>query len=504
MQKQAPSIGRVLAMVIFALSCFGILMFLWLSFGGPIPLKPKRYEFKAPFPEATTLAQEADVRLAGVTVGKVKKKELYKKDGDIQPATMVTMDIDPKFAPIPRDTKAILRQKTLLGETYIELSEGQKKVSGTLGDGDTLAETQVEPAVQLDEIYQLFDRPTRRAFQAWVQNAAQAIDGRAGQDLNDALGNLEGFAEDGADVLGVLDRHQRALKQLVKNTGVVFAALNERKGALHDLVVNSNNVFEATASRDEALAETFAIFPTFLDESRVTLDRLKGFARNARPLARDLRPVARELRPTVRNLTRLAPDLEQLFRDLDPLITVGRRNLPDAERFLRGATPVFKGLNVFLQELNPILSFANFEQNVLAGFITNGGSALNYHLPGLPGTGHILPQYGSISGRSLSLNTERPNYDRANGYISPNGLTRYFPLGVIEPWDCSPNADGREGVEADGTQKDPQDTLPPCFEAPPLLWDGKFFPRLTKGKAPNVPKPGKFDGTRPANNAGPG
>ena len=30
-------------MVVFALSCFGLLLFLWLSFGGPVPLKPKGY-----------------------------------------------------------------------------------------------------------------------------------------------------------------------------------------------------------------------------------------------------------------------------------------------------------------------------------------------------------------------------------------------------------------------------------------------------------------------------
>ena len=40
-------------MVIFALSCFGLLLFLWLAFGGPIPLKPKGYRFQASFAEAT-------------------------------------------------------------------------------------------------------------------------------------------------------------------------------------------------------------------------------------------------------------------------------------------------------------------------------------------------------------------------------------------------------------------------------------------------------------------
>ena len=62
-------------MVGFALSCFGLLLFLWLAFGGPVPLKPKGYRFTASFAEATPLAQEADVRISGVPVGKVKTIE---------------------------------------------------------------------------------------------------------------------------------------------------------------------------------------------------------------------------------------------------------------------------------------------------------------------------------------------------------------------------------------------------------------------------------------------
>ena len=74
MVKQTPSVGKVAAMLVFALTCVGVLLFLWLSFGGPVPLKPKGYEISVDFPEATTLAEEADVRIAGVSVGKVKKK----------------------------------------------------------------------------------------------------------------------------------------------------------------------------------------------------------------------------------------------------------------------------------------------------------------------------------------------------------------------------------------------------------------------------------------------
>ena len=57
MVKQAPSLGRILTMVLFALSCFGLLLFLWLTFGGPTPLKPKGYRVTFPFKEAGQLAQ---------------------------------------------------------------------------------------------------------------------------------------------------------------------------------------------------------------------------------------------------------------------------------------------------------------------------------------------------------------------------------------------------------------------------------------------------------------
>src|SRR5919206_3592819 len=137
MQKEGPSVGRILGMVFFALSCFGLLTFLWISFGGSVPLKPKQYELSVNFPEATTLAEAADVRIAGVTVGKVRSKRLDKGAN----RTRVVLKIDPKFAPLPKDTRAILRQKTLLGETFVELSPGHKS-GGNLPDGGTLKDSQ--------------------------------------------------------------------------------------------------------------------------------------------------------------------------------------------------------------------------------------------------------------------------------------------------------------------------------------------------------------------------
>ncbi|MEA2375527.1 MAG: phospholipid/cholesterol/gamma-HCH transport system substrate-binding protein [Thermoleophilaceae bacterium] len=505
MQKNAPSLGRILSMVIFTLTCFGLFLFLWLSFGGAVPLQAKRYVLKMHVPEATTLAQEADVRIAGVNVGKVRDKQLDKRGN----STTVTLQIDPQYAPVPKDARAILRQKTLLGETYVELTPGNRRL-GTLKDGSTLAKTQIEPTVELDEILRIFDEPTKAAFRAWVKESADQIKGGGGQDLNSALGNLGDFAQSGAGVLKVLNTQHAALQRVVKNTGVVFAALNQRYGQLHDLVVNSHATFSATAAEQVALARTFEIFPTFLDESRTTLARLETFATNTHPLVNSLKPVADDLGPTVRDLGKAAPDLENLFRRLNPVIDAAPRTLPQAARFLRGAKPLFGGLHTFLPEFNPILSYANYAQTQLGGFLGNGAAALYYKLPR---EANNIPRYmlgfaGAINDKSLGVQQGRPQFDRGNAYPAANVYPRSQKTGAIESFDCKPDHPQGNGTTDPVARRDPVETtgpnssggsndLPPCFVEPPDLWDGLRYSNVLKGKAPLVPAPFKLEGTKP-------
>src|SRR5919112_3940102 len=103
MVKETPRFLQLAAMAVFAMSCFGLLLFLWLAFGGSIPLKPEGYRVKVSFPEAATLAEEADVRMAGVNIGKVKTKELEKGAS----RTLVELELDEKYAPIPKTARAV-------------------------------------------------------------------------------------------------------------------------------------------------------------------------------------------------------------------------------------------------------------------------------------------------------------------------------------------------------------------------------------------------------------
>ena len=284
---------------------------------------------------------------------------------------------------------------------------------------------------------------------------------------------------------------------MFRDTGRTFHAVSREDGQLSGLITNGNATFGALASRDDALAETFQIFPTFLRETRATVRRLEAFAKNTDPLVSDLAQPARDLAPTLRDLGALSPDLEHLFNHIHPLVRASKTGVPAATRFLRGAQPVLEATHVFMPELNPILSYLSFAQVQLAQFITVGGPALAGNGEGgyqrTTGVEHYLPQVAIIDGRSLARRPTRPEWERANAYIAPNAYDRSVPLGAIESFDCKPAGGEKRNPTGSG-----ETAAPPCFEAPPLLWGHQKFPRLRRGKAPFVPAPKGRAGTAPA------
>jgi phospholipid/cholesterol/gamma-HCH transport system substrate-binding protein len=486
--KQAPSAGRIVLMAAFTLSCFGILLFLWLSFGGSIPLRPEGYRVHVPVDEATQLAQEAEVRISGVNVGKVSKKEPDERSG----ITDAVLEIDSRFAPIPADTRAILRQKTLLGETYVELTPGSRR-GPNIRDGGRLPRMQVAPTVELDEIFRTFDPKTREAFSTWLTEAGTAV-GDRGRELNAALANLDPFAENVDEVLRVLDEQEGATRGLVRDTGEVFAALTERRGQLRELIRNSNRVFQTTARRNRELAETFVVLPTFLDETRRTVSRVTRFARTTDPLITQLRPAARALSPTLVDLKAIAPDLRGFFRDLGPLIRVSRRGVPATERLLDELEPLLERLDPYLRDLNPILSYLGLYRREITAFFANiSGATQATETAAGGGSLHYLRSINPINPEVLSAYPNRLAGNRANPYVEPGGYSKLAGgLEVFGSYLCTSNAPPTLSPDIPPQERTPAQEFaltnnptnaPPCKEQRPLgqiIGQPGRFPQLQR------------------------
>jgi phospholipid/cholesterol/gamma-HCH transport system substrate-binding protein len=415
MSKRAPSTVQLLVIAGFALSCFGILLFLWVTFGGPTPFKARSYEVNIPFNEATQLAQQSDVRISGVSVGKVQDITLSPNGKD----ALAKVDIDDKYAPIPKATRAILRTKTLLGETYVELTPADRN-GPKLKDGGTLRFANIAQSVQLDEIFRAFNPKTRAAFQSWMQEASVAIGGR-GQAFSNALGEFDPTFTEFDRLFRVLDTQRLAVRQLFSNGTVALESLRGRQGELASLIRNSNRVFQTTAQRDRDIEALFRAFPTFEDESRLTLARLKGFSLNAAPVFRQLTPAAEQLSPTLIAFSKLAPQAKGFFEGFGPVIEQAPIAFPALRKFFRDDfPPLLRALDPFLRNLNPFLTgLGLYKHEVTALFANLAATSQGVSLSPTGERVHYLRTEAMFSPESLAAYSSRLTTNRTSAYSQP-------------------------------------------------------------------------------------
>jgi virulence factor Mce-like protein len=425
MNTMAPSKIKIAVMIAFASSCVALTLFLWLSFGGSAPFVPQGYRITVEFDQAVQLGTQADVDVAGVSIGRVVSVGLDHHTG----LARAVLQIDPRYAPRPLNTRAILREKSLLGETFVELSFGNPR-GPMLHDGAQLPQAHVEPTVQLDQILDSFDPRTRRAFETWMQDDGIAFTNR-GQAFNDALAELYPFADNVSSVLAVLQRDSSATSTLLGDGGKVLAAISRNPGQLQGLIRNANTVFAATAARNQDLAAAVRAFPAFLQSTRETVQTVKTFAGQTKPLIDELKPAAVQLSPALEAMAKLAPNLETVMKGLGPLTSAAQTGVPALESFLAvdakagsgSAKSLFTSLTPFLGQLVPIFDYLGAYRRELAAFFANGAASTGGAAPAFSGNKRLnyLRFSSPLSPEELTVQSQRPYSNRSNAYQAPGG-----------------------------------------------------------------------------------
>lgn len=464
METQTPRRNRLLVIVGFALSCFLIGLAVWSSFGGTIPLKAKGWRFHVLFTQAPQLASNADVRISGVDVGKVKS---VAHEGE---RTNATIEVDPEFAPLPASTRAILRRKTLLGETFVELTPAPHRPP-YLDDGATLPVEQVDDVQQLDQVIDAFDRPTREALKRFLDGTARSFAGR-GEDANQALGAFAPATRSLGTLARVLDRQRPALAGLVRDSGTVLRGLGRRDTDLAGLVSAGDALFSATASRDRALRGLVERLPGFLDQTRATLGEAERMAVHAGPTLRALRPVAPLLRPATAEAAKLSDELRRLFTALPPVLDHARTALPAAGRLLDATRPLLGMLAPAGRELVPVVQLIGRYRKELVATFANVAAGANGKAPAANGKEVNVLRGPIIATNEAFMGWEqRANSNRHNPYPAPGELAELGKGGLLAS-DC-------RNVDNPTVLQSPLGA-PPCKVQPPWTFQGatRYYPHV--------------------------
>lgn len=465
MGTRPPALSQIAIAVVFALSVFCFTLFVWKSFGGTVPLEPKGYEVRILFGrDAAQLTSNASVRIAGVEVGKVVRTE------PIGTRIEATINLQPRYAPLPGDARAIVRSKTLLGETFIELSPGTKG-RPTIADGGQLAVGNVQAAEGLDDVLASFDAPTRQALKGFLGDVSTALEGRS-DDISAVLGNAAPAARDLRRTLDVLDAQRFAVRALIRDSSTTLQAIAARESDLRELVVAGDEVLDATATRNTQLTATVKELPGFLRDVRTFSAEVERTAREAAPTLRTVRPVARQLRPALQEATKLGPTLQRLARGLDPTITAARTGLPALTRAVDAVRPLTPILDSAGRDLVPVVQLADAYKRDLVSGAAIVAAATNYLTPGPNGQPmRALRVLSPLWSEGILGAEQRSPTNRYNPYHAPGALAKLAT--GLESFSCK-HTSNPANAQSSGAQ------AAPCLQAQPWTFDGKArsFPRV--------------------------
>jgi phospholipid/cholesterol/gamma-HCH transport system substrate-binding protein len=251
------------------------------------------------------------------------------------------MAIDPSAAPVGRDASATVRAADLLGEKYVDLVPGNRRDPAPSGATIPIARTGL--GVELDDVLNSLDPPTRDMLRAFLNETGAAFAGR-GQDLASLLAVLPPSLDQTRQLLSQLAQNNAALGNLVSESDRVVESVTAQRKPLTQLVGSAASTLQTLASKRPQLAATVADAPATLSALRTALGSLEGAAIPLGPAAQGLARTAPPLTATLRQLPSLAADAR-------PTLATIRQITPTLMELTRHGTPVVRRLAPLTSQL---------------------------------------------------------------------------------------------------------------------------------------------------------
>ena len=274
------------------------------------------YRVTADFVNAGQLVKGSEVRVAGVAVGTVENIDVS-QEGTAE----ITFSVNGDYAPLRSGTRAIIRPTSLSGiaNRYVDLQLGPQS-GAEIEDGGHIGTDQTETAVELDEVFNLFDEDTRGSLQDVIKGQAVTVRGR-GRQLRRGIHYLNPALSTGARLFQELTRDNRLLKRFLVDSGTLVHTLASRRDDLTGVVRNLNGTFGALGSQQAALADSIERLPPFLRRADTTFVNLRAALDDVDLLVDAAKPVAVRLDPFLNQAQAFAADAKPTVRDLSRTIS---------------------------------------------------------------------------------------------------------------------------------------------------------------------------------------
>ncbi len=338
-RQQSPFTNPVLVGAVTVLVVL-VAVFLAYNANHGLPFVPTR-ELNVDIADGSNLVPGNDVLEGGHRVGFISAlKPVGLKNGTT--GARLTLKLSKNEGSVPIDSHATVMLRSFLGLKYVDLVKGHSKQ--TFPDGGTMPVSQTNVPVQLDQIFDIFDPPTRAAVQTNLVGFGDTFAARGG-DLNSTIQSLPALLQYLEPVAAYLSDPGTELTRFFNEANAFTSTVAPVSGTLISLFRDASTTFDAIDSNPTAYTDTIRLSPSTL---AVSTDSLKA----QQPFLVDLQHLGGYLTPATRSLNQSLPYI-------NPALEVGTTTLKQ--------TPV---LNAKLQQL--MTSLQSLSENPNTNVALNG------------------------------------------------------------------------------------------------------------------------------------
>jgi virulence factor Mce-like protein len=353
-----------------------VAMFMAYNANNGLPFVPTT-TIRADFASGANLYKGNEVREGGYRVGVMTSvNPVTLPDG--RTVARAQFKLDRKVGDVPADSRIVIRPRSALGLKYLEFVRGTSRRH--LREGDTLPLARTTVPVQFDDVFKVFDRPTRNAARQNFQTGGNALAGR-GASLNETIGTLPPLFRELVPVAANLADSRTQLGRLFREVGDAVRIVAPVSRVEARLFTDMATTFEAVSRDPGALEETISRSPGAEAEGIRSLRIQRPFLHDFADLGADLHGATQELRGA---LPVVNPALETGTPVLRRSVDLNRRTgevlaalrdlvlAPTTNAALTGLTENVAILNPLVRFLGPfqtVCDYWNYEFTYLSSVV---------------------------------------------------------------------------------------------------------------------------------------
>jgi virulence factor Mce-like protein len=340
-----------------------VAVFLSYNANQGLPFVPTR-ELRVQIANGANLVRGNEVRSGGFRVGIVNDMKPVQLPGGRVGAEL-DLKLDQVVGAIPADSRVVVRPRSALGLKYVELQRGRSP--RTIPDHGVLPASQAIVPVDIDQVFSMFDAPTRAASQQDLRGFGDALAGR-GADLNTTIARAPRLFGLLPPVMRNLADPRTNLPRFFKELGDAARIIAPVSKTQAHLFTSMADTFDAISRDPERLQQTIARTPASLDAGIASMRVQRPFLEHTAAWSRDLATASVALRgalPTVNRALAVGAPVSRRSVDLygrlqDAMGSLQRlTQTPTTTGALRGLDATVTALQPQLRYLGPYITVCN-------------------------------------------------------------------------------------------------------------------------------------------------